>query len=267
VADLAAVLADLTAEGDVVQALVAPLPPEQWATATPASGWTIADQIAHLAWTDRVAHFAVSQSAGFDDVLAQIAADPDGYVDRAAHETATCPPSDLLAIWNDGRRRLAAALAALPGGTRLPWFGPPMSPTSMATARLMETWAHGLDVAEALGAPMSVTDRLRHVAHLGVRTRDFAFGVRGRTPPAEEFRIELTSPGGQPWAWGPADAEQRVTGPALDFCLLVAQRRHRADLGLVAIGPDADAWLDIAQAFAGRPGAGRAPAAAGTTHS
>jgi uncharacterized protein (TIGR03084 family) len=267
VADLAAVLADLTAEGDAVQALVAPLPAERWATPTPAAGWTIADQIAHLAWTDRVAHLAVSQPARFDDLLAQLVADPDGFVDRAAHELAACAPSELLTTWNEGRDRLAATLAALPAGTRLPWFGPPMSPTSMATARLMETWAHGLDVAEALGAPMSVTDRLRHVAHLGVRTRDFAFRVHGRTPPAGEFRIELTSPSGQPWTWGPPDAEERVTGPALDFCLLVTQRRHRTDLRLVADGPDADEWLDIAQAFAGRAGPGRAPAAAGTTHS
>ncbi|HEY0639029.1 MAG TPA: wyosine base formation domain-containing protein, partial [Pseudonocardiaceae bacterium] len=104
--------------------------------------------------------------------------------------------------------------------------------------------------------------RLRHVAHLGVRARDFAFLVRGRTPPAEEFRVELTGPAGEHWTWGPPDAAQRVTGPALHFCLLATQRAHRADLDLVATGADADAWLDIAQAFAGPPGPGREPAVA-----
>ncbi|MBN9621113.1 MAG: maleylpyruvate isomerase family mycothiol-dependent enzyme [Actinobacteria bacterium] len=127
----------------------------------------------------------------------------------------------------------------------------------MATARLMETWAHGQDVADALGAPRPATDRIRHVAHIGVRTRDFAYLLRDRPAPGEPFRVELVGPSGTVWTWGPEDASQRVSGPALDFALLVTQRRHRGDLALVAAGGDADAWLDIAQAFAGPPGGGR----------
>lgn len=138
-----------------------------------------------------------------------------------------------------------------------------MSTASMATARLMETWAHGLDVAEALGVTRAPTDRLRHIVRLGVRTRDFAFGVHGLTPPFEEFRVELVAPSGELWSYGPEDAPQRVTGPALDFCLLATQRAHRADLALTAEGEGADRWLDIAQAFAGPPGDGRAPKGAG----
>lgn len=258
-ADLAALLADLAAEGDAVDALVAALPDDRWTEPTPASGWTIADQIAHLAWTDDIALAAATEPDRFQGVVAQAAADPDGFVDRAAHSGAARPPAELLTSWRTGRRQLVEALAAVPAAGKIPWFGPPMRATSMATARLMETWAHGLDVAETLGSPIPVTGRLRHVAHLGVRTRDFAYLVRGRTPPAEDFRVDLTSPDGQPWAWGPPDAGQRIAGPALDFCLLVTQRRHRADLALVAQGPDADEWLDIAQAFAGPPGAGRDP--------
>jgi uncharacterized protein (TIGR03084 family) len=139
----------------------------------------------------------------------------------------------------------------------MPWFGPPMSATSMATARFMETWAHSLDVAQGLGIAPEPSDRVRHVAHLGVRTRDYSFGVNELEPPAEEFRIELRSPSGEPWEWGPADAAQSVRGSAYDFCLRVTQRRHRDDLDLVAVGPDADRWLDLAQAFAGPPGPGR----------
>jgi uncharacterized protein (TIGR03084 family) len=135
-----------------------------------------------------------------------------------------------------------------------------MSAASMATARLMETWAHGLDVTDGLRRPPSVSDRLRHIAHLGVRTRDFAFAQHGLVAPTEPFRVELTAPDGSTWGWGPEDATQRVTGPALDFCLRVTQRRHRADLALRATGADADRWLDLAQAFAGPSGPGR-PAA------
>jgi len=154
---------------------------------------------------------------------------------------------------------LTEALAAVPAGTKLQWFGPPMTAMSMATARLMETWAHGQDVADTVGVVREPTARLRHVAHISVRTRDFAFQVRGLTPPAEPFYVELTAPDGSLWTWGPSDAAQRVAGRALDFCLLAVQRQHRADTNLTADGPDADKWLDIAQAFAGLPGPGREP--------
>ena len=138
----------------------------------------------------------------------------------------------------------------------MPWFGPPMSPASMATARFMETWAHALDVHDALGLDVEPTDRIRHVAHLGVRTRDFAFAVHGLEPPAEEFRVELAAPSGEIWTWGPTDAAQTVHRLGVRLLPAGHPARHRADTDLVATGADADRWLDIAQAFAGPPGPG-----------
>ncbi|MCW2913127.1 MAG: hypothetical protein JWN52_1195 [Actinomycetia bacterium] len=255
--DIDGMLADLRAEGDDLDALVAGLPAAGWATATPAEGWTIAHQIAHLAWTDEQAIVAATDAGAFDGLLKEALADPGGYVERGAVDGAAEEPAVLLARWRSGRRRMVDALAALPAGTKVPWFGPSMSVASMVTARLMETWAHGQDVADALGAERVPAARLRHVAHIGVRTRDFAFRGHGLTPPETEFRVVLTAPDGQEWAWGPADAAQTVTGPALDFCLLVTQRRNRADLALTVDGPEPDTWLDIAQAFAGPPGSGR----------
>jgi uncharacterized protein (TIGR03084 family) len=131
----------------------------------------------------------------------------------------------------------------------------------MATARAMETWAHGQDVADALGVEHPPGPALRHVAHIGVRTRDFAYVVRGLDPPTEPFRIELTAPDGELWTWGPESAAQTVRGSANDFALLVTQRRHRTDVDLTAEGADAEYWLGIAQAFAGPPGEGRPPVA------
>jgi uncharacterized protein (TIGR03084 family) len=132
-----------------------------------------------------------------------------------------------------------------------------MSAASMATARLMETWAHGLDVADALGVVRPATARLRSIAHIGVRTRDFAFAINNLAVPTEPFRVELAAPDSETWTWGPEDAPQRVTGSAEDFCLLVTQRRPRAELNVTAQGDDASTWLGIAQAFAGPPGPGR----------
>ena len=258
-ADFAEVLADLTAECAELDGLVAPLDDADWSRQTPAPGWTIATQIAHLAWTDGVAILSATDPDEFAKQLQAAIAEFDTYVDRAAEEGARRPPAELLAGWRTGRARLGEALAAVPAGTKLPWFGPPMSPMSMVTARLMETWAHAQDVADTLGAPRSVTDRIRHVAHIGVRARPYAYLIRDEKVPAEEFRVELVGPSGEVWTWGPEDALQRVSGPALDFCLLVTQRRHRDDLALVAEGADADHWLDIAQAFAGPPGDGRKP--------
>ncbi|MBB3674791.1 TIGR03084 family metal-binding protein [Modestobacter versicolor] len=249
----AALLADLAAEGSALEELLVPLDAAGWARPTPAAGWSVAAQVAHLAWTDDVALLAVTDPAAF---AARAAVDPAGGGDRGASTGAGFAPEVLLARWRAGRQRLLDALAAAPEGARLPWFGPPMSVASMATARLMETWAHGVDVRDALGRAVEGSRRLDHVAHLGVRTRAFAFGAHGLPAPEQPIRVELTRADGSRWADGPEDAGQRVTGPLLDFCLRVVQRRPRAALQLVAVGPDADRWLDVAQAFAGEPGAG-----------
>ena len=257
--ELTALVADLRAEGDEIDALVRDLPADGWARPTPAEGWTVAHQIAHLAWTDERALLAATDPEGFRAEFAEYTSRPDAGLDRVVDAEATrlAQRPDLLDWWRAGRDTLAATLLTLPEGTKLPWYGPPMSAASMATARLMETWAHGQDVADALGTRRTPTARLRHVAHIGVRTRDFAYLVRGKQAPEEQFRVELMGPDDELWTWGPEDATQRVTGPALEFCLLVTQRVHRADTALVAVGEDADAWLDIAQAFAGPPGKGR----------
>lgn len=262
VADPTHVLSDLRDEGEDLDERVSGLADSGWAMPTPAQGWTIAHQIAHLAATDRQALVAVTEPELFTARRDGALASPDSldaYVNESAGQGAELPPTELLAQWRATRSALHAALAAQPPGARFPWFGPPMSTASMATGRLMETWAHGQDVVDTLGVRREPTARLRHVARIGVRTRDFAYAQRGLEPPTEEFRVELTSPDGELWAYGPEDAEQRVTGPALDLCLLATRRRHRADLALRAEGTDADQWLDIAQAFAGAPGTGREP--------
>jgi uncharacterized protein (TIGR03084 family) len=256
-AGLDSIVADLSAESDELDALVAPLPDDRWAAPTPAVGWTIAHQIGHLLWTDGVALTTVNDEAAFARLLEAAAADPTGFVDAAADELAATPPAELLADWRLTRARLHEALLAVPDGRKLPWFGPPMSAASMATARLMETWAHGLDVADTLGVARPPTARLRSVAHIGVRTRDYAFAINGLAAPTEPFLVELRAPDGSTWSWGPPDAAQRVAGGAEDFCFLVTQRRPLSVLDVTAEGDDAQRWLQIAQAFAGPPGPGR----------
>ncbi|MFF2365046.1 TIGR03084 family metal-binding protein [Streptomyces sp. NPDC058122] len=250
---------DLRDESEELDRLVAEFGPEQWTLPTPAPHWTVAHQIAHLAWTDHSALLSVTDADAFHGLVEKALAAPTTFVDDGADDGARLPSAELLARWRAGRSALDRALREAVPGTRFPWYGPPMSGASMATGRLMETWAHGQDVADALGVVRAPTDRLRHVVRIGVRTRDFAFAARGLAAPAEEFRVEILAPSGATWTYGPEDAPQRVTGTALDFCLLVTQRANRADVDVRAEGPDADRWLGIAQAFAGPPGDGRPP--------
>lgn len=251
---LDAVLADLAAESEQLESWVVPLDAAGWATVTTPEGWTVAHQVGHLAWTDEASVAAVTSDPAFRAGMKAAAQDPAGFVDAAADEWAALDPPELLVRWREGRRRLSEALRALPAGEKVPWFGPPMSPTSMATARVMETWAHGHDVAEALGVEVPRTDRCRHVCHIGVRTRGFAFMVRGLEPPTADVQVRLSAPSGEEWTWGPDDADERITGSAWDFALLATRRRHPDDLDVRAEGEQAAAWLPIVQAFAGLPG-------------
>ncbi len=256
-ADLSQIVDDLRTESDELDDLVAALPDDCWTAPTPAAGWTIAHQIGHLLWTDRGALVSVTDEDGFADVVKSALDDPIGFVNTAADELAAVSPAELLADWRSTRSQLHDALLTVDDGRKLPWFGPPMSGPSMATARLMETWAHGLDVADALGVTRPATARLRSIAHIGVRTRDFAFVINELQPPGEPFRVELRAPDGSLWTWGPEAATQRVIGSAEDFCFLVTQRRPLLELDITADGDDAARWLPIAQAFAGPPGGGR----------
>jgi uncharacterized protein (TIGR03084 family) len=256
-ADLAALVADLAAETVALRAITEPLADAGWRLMTPAPGWTIADQVAHLAYFDEAAVTAATEPAAFAATFtASVAAgdSPDIIAARYRHLS----PEQLRRWFGQARADLLTTFSGLDPSARVPWFGPPMSVASALTARLMETWAHGQDIADAAGERREPTSRLRHVAHIGVAARPFSYAAHGLPAPSEPVRVELTGPSGELWTWGPPDAADRVTGPALDFCLLVTQRRHRADTAVVAAGPDADRWLSIAQAFAGPPGTGRA---------
>jgi uncharacterized protein (TIGR03084 family) len=255
--DMAALAADLAAESVVTRELVAGLDEPGWSTPTPAAGWNIKDQISHLAYFDEVAlHAAIDP----DQFRAELAAAPqDADPDAIAARYRDRAGAELLAWFDTARAQLITSFATMDPKKWLPWFGPDMSAASSLTARLMETWAHTQDIADALGVTREPTARLRHVAHIGVLTRGFSFANRDRPPPETRVRVDLTAPDGTVWTWGQPDAPERVAGPALDFCLLVTQRRHRDDLALAAEGAGAQEWLTIAQAFAGDPGPGRPP--------
>jgi uncharacterized protein (TIGR03084 family) len=254
------VRADLEAECGSLDALVADLPAAGWDTPTPAEGWSVKDQISHLASVDDMAALAAGDPEGFQAWMATLlASDPEAVVNAPVIAARSRSGTDVLAWWRDARAGLAAVLDKLDPASRVPWFGPPMAVATFVTARLMETWAHGEDVAEALGVERPGTARLRHIAHLGVRTRAYAYASRGMALPAADVRVELSGPDGARWSWGDEAAPARITGPAVDFCRVVTRRRHPSDTALVAEGDAAAEWLSVAQAFAGPAGADPEP--------
>ena len=256
---LTAICADLAAEHEDLDALVSDLPGAAFDRASPAPGWSIRDQISHLAWFDERALEAVTSPEEFRAGAEALLADFPAAMDRPAEIGRAMTQPAVLAWWRGRRTALLAGLAEMDPEARLPWYGPDMGAVSFVTARLMETWAHGQDVADALGTTRPPTVRLRHVAHIGVAAMAFSFRIHGLPPPVQPVRVELSGPHDEAWAWGALGASNLVRGDALEFCLVVTQRRHLDDVRLRLEGPVAEQWMGIAQAFAGPPGEGRRP--------
>jgi uncharacterized protein (TIGR03084 family) len=256
-----ALVTDLAAEVDDLAGVLDGLPDDAWDTPTPAVGWTVHDQVAHLAHFDWVTRLAISRPEEFAALRGSLGDGMAGlpaYVDSIGPANRSRDGADMLRWWREQHHALLDAVAT-DSGERVPWFGPAMSLASKVTARIMETWAHGQDVVDALGVVRTPTNRLRHVARIGVLAMPNSFATHGRPVPTDPIRVALSAPSGEVWAWGDDDAADTVSGDALDFCLVVTQRRHVADTALAVTGPTATAWIEIAQAFAGPPGAGRRP--------
>ncbi len=247
---------DLAAEHGDLDDMVADLADAQWLVETPSAGWAIRDQISHLWFFDQRAVMALTDPDAFADDMQWLVA--NGGTDASIAPGRAIEPAELLRHWRDDRRNLIDVASLVDPATRVPWYGPPMAARSFITARLMETWAHGHDVADALGIVRRPTARLRHVAHLGVRARPFSYTIHGITLPAVDVAVRLTGPDGDQWQWGES-SDDTISGPALDFCLVVTQRRHLADTRLSVVGDAATEWIAIAQTFAGGAGTGRQP--------
>ena len=257
--NLADLLQDLLDEQASLDEIVASLGADGWELPTPSPRWSVSDQIGHLCYFDRSAAQAISDPDGFSAeagrlMEASLATETSGD-DYTLGDFRRLGVADRLERWRQGRSDLAEAVGTLGERDRVCWYGPSMGAKSFVTARLMEAWAHGTDVCDTVGAHREPTHRLRHVAQLGYITRAWTYINRGLVPPEGDVRVELSAPSGDRWHWGDAGAagEDSVTGSALDFCLVVTQRRHVSDTALEVTGEHAADWLSKAQAFAGPP--------------
>jgi len=248
---------DLRAEQVSLDDIVSGIDRKAWTAPTPAAGWDVRDQIGHLTFFDERAVEAIVAPDVFLAGIEAATVDIDGYMASHLDVVRRSNSGEVLSHWRQGRTALIDELVPLDPSARLAWYGPPMSARSFATARLMETWAHGQDIVDGLELNRTPTDRLRHIAFLGVRTMAWSFTVNGRDVPTEAVRVRLAAPSGDRWVWNEDSTQNIVSGDPEDFCLVVTQRRHIQDTGLKVTGPVAEEWMSIAQAFAGPPGPGR----------
>lgn len=247
--DHAALVEDLRAEQDGLALDLDGIPDDDWLRPTASRGWDVRDTISHLADTDEIAYDTCTGGPRALNDLAARLASPEDVTLTGVLRGRKLRGGAVLAWWRGAAAAERELLASLDPRTRVPW-GLGMTASSLVTARLMETWAHGLDARGALGIPSVDTDRLHHVAWLSLRALPYAFGVAGRPVPEERIRVELTLPSGDTWTFGPEDAPARIMGPAGQLCRLFVQRIRLADAtDLEAEGDAAVASLEVARAF------------------
>ncbi|MCL1594255.1 MAG: TIGR03084 family metal-binding protein [Actinomycetia bacterium] len=251
------IVTDLQAEQQALDTVIGAIDPSAWRLPTPAPAWDVGDQIGHLTFFDERAAMAIRDEEAFSAELDRASADMGAYMASHLATARSSSPREQLNQWRSARVQVLKALASLEPSTRVPWYGPGMSARSFATARIMETWAHGQDIIDAIGVHRTPTNRLRHIAFLGVRTMAWSFTINGIDVPDQPVHVDLSGPDGDRWVWNEGCEENNVRGTAEDFCLVTTQRRHVSDTDLVVEGTIADRWMNIAQAFAGPPGAGR----------
>ena len=248
------ICADLKRQHRELDQIVSGLDDESWQTLTPFYGWSLMDQVAHLAFFDHEALLAMENSDQFQRRAAPILEVLRAGQSLKAHTNALLDidaPGALLIFWREVRARMVRLLEAMDPRDRIPWYGPDMGCLSFATGRLMEAWAHGQDVLDTLGIRPFQDNRLFHIAHLGVSAFAWSFKIKQLPVPHTRPHVQLTSPSGKLWEWGDDSSTEKVRGDALSFCLVATQRRNVLDTPLEWEGEIAGKWLSIAQAFAG----------------
>lgn len=248
---------DLRDESQQLREFALSLSGADWQRPTPFKDWTVSDVLIHLLVGDYLNVLSLTDAAKFQAVMAaRLAAREAGKPRTSGAEMLPSPlaqGAELVEQWIEGLNALCELFDRADARARMKWVGPDMSVRSAATARLMETWAHAQDIYDMKKVTRVNFDRIRHIAVLGVNTYGWTFKNRGLDLPGPAPRVDLVSPSGQQWCWNEAQSDNRISGSAVDFCHVVTQGRNIGEVDLEVIGPNATAWMAIAQCFAGTP--------------
>lgn len=252
------ILSDLVAEQQALDQFLQGIHERDWKTRTPAPGWTILDTVSHLAYSETFAAEAIEKGRPFVD--AENVTDIDEWTARGVAIGRGKRYQEVIEWWRNGRASVVDALSRMDSRDRIAWVVTDMSAKAFATLRLMETWAHGLDIKAAMAGklpeipegeedPLADTDRIRHVAWLAHRMLPYAFSEAGEEFPDGGVRVELMGPRYARWVYGPDDAENVIKGAAGEWCRVAVQRMDVADTGLKAIGEGAETALRVVRAY------------------
>lgn len=242
------ILSDLVAEQQSLDQFLQRVAIRDWDRATPAAGWSIRDTVSHLATFEEYAFNALAEGGS-----RQVEAD-QYPTDEAFTEAGILPgremrAQDVIEWWRGSRAKVIEELSRSAPDTRVPWFKSDMSAKTFATTRLMETWAHGLDVYSSLGEECEDTIRLRHIAWLGWKSLPYAFELAGKEY-SKPVRIEVLGPQWSKWVFGPEDTDQVIKGQAGEWCRVAVRRMDASDAdSLKAQGDVAETALLVARAY------------------
>lgn len=254
---------DFVEESDALAALVERIPASAWLSETQFKRWTFADIVAHLHIGNHLALLSLTEPPAYWALVSRLMAahQGEGHLAMTHAWLGHASGPEIFSLWREFYPEVAQRFGETDPATRVPWAGAEMSARSSITARIMETWAHGHAIFDALGQTRVESDRIRAIAHLGVKTFAWAFRIRNLPVPAAAPLVRLEAPSGAVWEWNAASTDGRVEGSAVEFCQVVTQVRNVADTTLRVEGEKARQWMSIAQCFAGPPEAPPAPGA------
>ena len=251
--DLVNIIKDLRAQGDELYTFLESLSNEDWAKATTFKSWTVNDVVQHLYFGDYLGVTSHKDGKAFLAFMKEVQVSGLPLVEYTRQWLDDKSGSSMLDHWRSHFVAMCDRFAASDPDMRLTWAGPDMGLKMFATARLMETWAHSWEIYDLLGASPKQSDRIRHIATIGVKTYGWTFANRKLEPPGPPPYIKLTAPSGDIWEWNTPQDDNQVSGEAVEFCQVVTQVRNIADTNLELSGEAAKQWMAVAQCFAGPP--------------
>lgn len=240
------ILSDLVAEQQFLDQFLQKIGGKDWDKPTPRKGWSIRDTISHLADSAELAADALNGGTRIETY--QTAPNLDVLRLDALKKGRKMRYQDVIEWWRGGRAKVVEPLSRMEAEDRVDWIAGSMSARTFATMRLMENWAHALDIYGAMKAEVEDTARIRHVCFLGWKTLPYAFKVADKD--YAPIRVEVMGPGYAKWVYGPADTDQLIKGPAGEFARLAVHRLRRKDAkNLNAMGDVAETALDVVRAY------------------
>jgi uncharacterized protein (TIGR03084 family) len=239
------ILSDLVAEQQFLDQFLQRISLKDWDRSTPAKGWTVRDTISHLADSEELASTAITGELALERYRSTT--DLDALRQEAVDKGRKMRPQDVIEWWRGGRAKVVEPLSRMAADDRVEWIVGSMSARTLATSRLMETWAHGLDIYTAMKAEIEDTPRIRHICWLGWKTLPYAFKLAGHD--YVPVRVEVIGPGYAKWVYGPEDAENLIKGSASDWARLSVQRAKPADVRLKVTGDAAKIAIEVVRAY------------------